>query len=204
MTINDEITHFMQPGVSEGWLTAERGIEMADLIKTMQPETVVEIGVFGGRSLIAQALALKANGHGKIFGIDPWKKEDALEGEIKANQDWWNNNVDLHQIHKGTMEAIWRLGLDDYAVIIRAASQRLPKLFPGGIDILSIDGNHSEAASCRDVELYVPQLNVNGYCWMDDCDWATTKKAQELILKWCREVRTSADGHYKLYWRPSV
>jgi len=203
VTLQEEITQFMQPGVSEGWLDPARGIEMAELVLATEPQTIVEIGVFGGRSLIAQALALKQIGKGRIFGIDPWKQSDALEGETPANRDWWQKNVDLHAIHRGAMESIWRLGLDDYVTIIRAASQRLPKLFAGGIDILNLDSNHSEVASCRDVELYLPQLNTNGYIWMDDLDWQddggklTMKKAEGMVLSQCVQVRRN--GHYGLY-----
>ena len=206
---NQLITEFVKPYVSEGWMESARAIEMADLVRAVQPDTIVEVGVFGGRSLIAQALALKEIGKGKIYGIDSWKKEDALEGEQKANRDWWEHNVDLHSIHRGLMESIWRLGLDDYVVIIRASSHRVPKLFPGGIQILNLDGNHSEAASLRDAKLYVPQLNTNGYVWIDDMDWQdesghnTTKKAVDYITSECVKVRVSADGHYGLFCRKS-
>jgi len=210
MTLNEQVSAFMQPGASEGWLTPERGIELAALTMQMQPDTIVSIGVFGGRSVVAFALALKAIGKGKVFGIDPWKKEDCLEGETKANQEWWKS-IDLEKVHRGTMEAIWRLGLDDYAVIIRAASHRLPRLFPGGIDILEIDGSHVEDAAYRDVEMYVPQMNTNGFVIMDDLNWTddsghrTTKKAHDLLLTYCQPYKISEDGNWGIFWRrPNV
>ena len=186
----------------EGWLTPDRAIEMYDLVLEARPLTVVEIGVFAGRSLLAQALALKDNEYGKLYGIDPWKVEAALEGEEdKTNRDWWSCNVDLEQMHRLTMQAIWKYNLDEYAIIIRSASQHVAGLFPLGIGVLLIDGNHSQIASCRDVSLFVPQVVEGGYVWMDDCDWPSTLKAQQLMMKWCREERVSADGHYKLYRR---
>lgn len=205
--LNQKITAIMQPGASEGWLTPERGIEMAELILEVKPKVVVEIGVFGARSLVAQALALKQNGFGKIYGIDPWKLEPAIEGENDANKQWWTKNVNLHEIHKGAMNLIWSHELDEYAVIIRAPSHFCSLLFSGDdmiavrkdIDVLNIDGNHSEIASCRDVELYLPCVKSGGYVWVDDCDWDSTKKAQGLIEAQCDTVRVSPDGHYKLY-----
>ncbi len=207
--LHRQITSFLQPGLSEGWLSPERGCEMADLVLAAQPETIVEIGTFAGRSLVSMGLALKYLGRGRIFGIDSWKKSDCLEGETKANQDWWNHNVDLHEMHKRAAEAIWTYGLDDYAFLIRAASQRLPRLFPGGIDLLYIDGGHTEAASCRDVELYLPQLNTNGFVYFDDIAWTnekgelTTQKAQEMILKECIFVKKTCDGNCALYNKQS-
>lgn len=187
----------------EGWLTVKRAIEMYELIRQTRPAKVVEIGVFGGRSLIAQALALKHNGFGRIYGIDSWKKEDAIEGEADAvNKSWWTQNINMHIIHQGAVEAIWRQGLDEYAVLVRCASQHCHELFDG-IDILFVDGNHSEVASLRDVTLYGPRVNKNGWIWMDDCDWANgaTLKAQEFLMQFCEEHRSYDNGHYKLFWK---
>lgn len=197
----------MRPGGSEGWLTPERGIEMAELILETRPNTVVEIGVFGARSLVAQALALKENRYGKIYGIDPWKLEPAIEGENDANREWWTKNVNLNNIHNGAMGLIWQHQLDEYAVVIRAPSQYCAVIFSGDsrvvfkreIEILNIDGCHSEVASCRDVEIYLPLVASGGWIWMDDCDWPTTKRAQSLIERECSTERVSPDGHYKLY-----
>jgi len=57
----------------------------------------------------------------------------------------------------------------------------VPRLFPGGIDILHIDGCHSEEASVRDVKLYIPQMNYGAYVWFDDASWPTTQKAIGLL-----------------------
>jgi hypothetical protein len=167
----------------EGWCTVEKASAMADLIVKVRPQTVVEIGVFGARSLVPQAMALRAIQGGTIYGIDPWKREAAVEGtNDPKNDDWWNK-LDHHAIHKLATEAIWRFGLDDHAVLIRSTSHACFGLFQGGIDILHIDGNHSEEASTRDVALYVPLVRKGGYIWMDDCNWATTLRARQEIEK---------------------
>jgi predicted O-methyltransferase YrrM len=183
---------------SEGWMEPERAVEMAQLVLDIQPEIVVEIGVFGGRSLISQALALKANGHGKIYGIDAWKTEVAIEGENDSNAKWWKENIDINQIHLYAFNGIWRYHLQEQAILLRAPSQYCADMFPV-IDIIFIDGCHSEVASCRDVELFVPKVRRAGHIWFDDCDWPTTQKAQRLLEEKCDTVKTSADGHYKLF-----
>lgn len=186
------------PGLLEGWVTPEKGIVIAELVVENKPEICVEIGVFGGRSLIATALALRENHHGKVYGIDPWKTDACLEGDQdQGNKDWWSK-VDLHAIHKGCMEAIWRLGLDARAIVIRSTSEHAVSLFKR-IDFFVLDGNHSEVASCRDVERFCPKMKVGAYMVFDDTDWPTTKKAQELALKWCDEIKDN--GSWKLYRR---
>lgn len=178
-TIIERELSMSPPILCEGWTTPERGIEMAELVLETKPETIVEIGCFGARSTIAMALALRENGKGKIYTIDPWKKEAALEGENQANQAWWNS-VDLHDIHKKAMEAIWRNGLDEYVTPIRTYSHFVGSIFPP-IGILVIDGNHSEIASCRDVEKYIPLVKSGGLIWFDDSNWQSTQKALSLI-----------------------
>lgn len=194
---------------SEGWTTADRCVEMAQLILDTKPQTIVEIGVFGGRSFIPQALALKQNRKehgivGRIYGLDPWKKDATIEGyegndaDVKANKDWWMS-VDIHMIHKLAAEAVWKYHVDEHAILIRSASQYCHECIPP-IDILVVDGNHSEVASCRDVALYMPKLNGGGYAWMDDCGWPTTQSAQRLMLSSCDLVRENTDVTlYKLF-----
>lgn len=194
--IKKAISHYL-PAL-EGWLDAARGEEMAELIIDTKPEVVVEIGVFGGRSLVAQAFGLRENNFGKIYGIDPWDVATAVEHfEDEKNNEWWRKNITLEDIHRGCMRAIWDHHLQPWVVIIRAASQHACQLFPNNIDVMYLDGNHSEISSCRDVENYVPRIKSGGYCWVDDCDWHTTQKALGMIGTMCDLVKDN--GNYRLY-----
>jgi predicted O-methyltransferase YrrM len=184
-----------------GWCTVEKALAMADLIYETRPQLVIELGVFGGRSLIPQAMALKTNGHGHIYGIDPWKKEACLEGaNDKENDEWWEK-LDLEAVFLSCMDFIWSSGLDPWCSVIRAKSEHVVGLLPikekvgiedvatNPIDILHIDGNHSEVASTRDVELWLPRVRRGGHIWLDDTDWATTKKAVDLLTAACDVVK---------------
>lgn len=181
----------------EGWLTPGRGIEMAEVILDTHPQVVVELGVFGGRSMLAQAFALRENNDGGvIYGVDPWKVEAALEGENEANRTWWSKDIDLEAIHRGAVNALWQHNLDPWAVVIRAASQHVHQLFPA-IDVLFIDANHSEVASTRDVTLYVPKVKPGGTITIDDTDWLTTAHAVKLLDAVCELVKDG--GNYRVY-----
>lgn len=195
MSIRDDLHR--EVSKLEGWVSPERGVELFDLIVKEKPVICVEIGVFGGRSLISQAMGLRENGAGKIFGIDPWKTEAALEGENFENKEWWSKNVDLHGIHRGTMDAIWRLGLDPWAIVIRAKSQDTNFLFRNGIDWLFVDGNHSEISSVRDVTLYAPLVKKGGIVIFDDADWPSTQSALKLLDGQCELVKDA--GGYRIY-----
>lgn len=180
----------------EGWCDSTKALVMAELILECKPTTVVEIGVFGGRSLVPQAMALRENGHGMIYGLDPWKKSVAVEGtNSKENDEWWLK-LDLEYIHRHCIEHIWHYQLDSWATIIRSASQNCYSLF-NAIDILHIDGAHSEVASVRDVVNYLPRVNHGGYIWFDDTDWTTTKTAVSMVMAECAEIKQV--GNCKLF-----
>lgn len=191
--IESELT-LTPPVKMEGWTTPERGIEMAELVLETKPEIIVEIGCFGARSTVAMGLALKELGKGHLYTIDPWKKEAALEGENQANQEWWNS-VNLHDIHRGAMESIWRNGLDEYVTVIRNYSHNVANLF-GDIGLLFLDGNHSEIASCRDVENFAFKSEV---VWFDDTDWPSTAKALSMMKKFFLPIKDNKS--YQIFKR---
>src|SRR5208282_3847106 len=184
----------------QGWMTSQRALLLAKTITREKPQACLEIGTFGGQSAIMQALALKENGRGVLYCIDPWKKDDCLEGENDANRQWWST-VDLEEVHQGFMVALWRLGLDKIVIPIRAASHNCHGLFADeSLDSLLIDGNHAEEPSCRDLQLYLPRLKKGGILICDDCDWPSTQKMMGIIREKCEKV--SGDEHFQIYRKP--
>ncbi len=204
MSLPDELRESITKemlAVEHGWTSVDRGLEMAEMIldwNFIKPLRCVELGVFAGKSLIPMALAIRAKGNGILFGVDPWRTEPCLEGENEANKEWWSK-VDLDEIHTDLMSHIWRLGLQSHAIIIRARSQDVWSLFQFGIQFLNVDGCHSEVASCRDVELYIPLVESGGYVFLDDADWESTQKCQEIIMQSCELVKSGENGHYKIF-----
>src|ERR1044072_424354 len=164
---------------------------MAALILETNPSLVVEIGTFMGQILLPQAFALRHNSHiwqeahGIIVGIDPYEIESATEGSNdKENDEWWKS-INLEDVHAKTQKLIRQdHHLEKWAILIRARSQDIDRVL-GYIDILYIDGNHSEESSVRDVMNYVPKVRDEGYIWMDDCEWPTMQHALKVINSYC-------------------
>lgn len=174
--------------VMNGWTTVTRAQEMAACILEIKAKTIVDIGVFAGRSTIAMGFAARELGYGMVWGIDPWRIAAAVEGdEVPENRGWWERNADLERMHAETMRWVWEHRIEQWVTIIRAHSQHVAQLFPT-IDCLNVDGNHTEIASCRDVSLYVPKVKKGGYVFFDDTDWGTTKKAVSLLDSMCELV----------------
>jgi len=179
-----------------GWLTPDVGAAMRNLIWKTKPEVCVEIGVFAGKSLINTALALKENGHGIVYGIDPWRLDVALAGASPDEFDW--NKADLDAVHYDCMRAIWEHGLDRYAIVVRSDAYNARVMFRcGDINILYVDGGHSEESSSKDVSFYLPLVAKCGHIWMDDTNYASLSKAIGIVEQQCQLVKDF--GHARLY-----
>jgi hypothetical protein len=67
------------------------------------------------------------------------------------------------------------------------------------VDVLHIDGNHSEEQSTADVHMWLPKIRSGGLVWFDDTDWKSTENARRLLAERCEHV--SDVGTCALYRR---
>jgi predicted O-methyltransferase YrrM len=169
--------------IIEGWTTQEKAEVLAGLIIDHKPQLLVEVGVFGGRSMFAQAMALRENGMGIIWGIDPWTLESALEGDIgEENAKWWTENVNLEDIYVGFLRGVLDFQLTKQTRWIREKGSLVAKIFQDrSIDVLHLDANHSETSSCREAESWHRKVKPGGFLIADDTDWETVGKSLKII-----------------------
>lgn len=153
----------------EGWCAYEQASILIDLILKNKPETVVEIGVFGGKSLIPMAYALKVNEKGKIYGIDPWEGSASIQGVMDESNKYFWTIVNYQEIMSGLIYKVKQFGLENQIDLIRKTSEATPPIYD--IDLLHIDGNHSEEASYLDVTKWVPLVKSGGIIVFDDMTW---------------------------------
>lgn len=165
---------FSAMGELEGWCTELKASMLIDVVLLLRPQTVVEIGVFGGKSVFPMAFALKQNGHGKIYGIDPWCNADSVVGLDEIDKEWWGK-VDHVAILNGLKDKIKQFELSDQIELIRATSKGADPI--PNIDILHIDGNHSPDSALFDVKKWVPLVKRGGVIILDDANWEQTQKA---------------------------
>lgn len=144
-------------------LTAQSGLGdsaylLYALVKSAKPKVVVEIGSARGRSTCFMGMALKENGAGKIYAIDPHT--------VTA----WNDadSVDTYDILKGNVAS---LGLNAFVEILRKTSGEVAENWTQEIDILFIDGDHSYAGAKRDWDLFSPFVKSFGSVIFHDTLW---------------------------------
>ncbi len=184
-----------------GWCSQEKAVNFIDLVLETKPQVCVEIGVFGGSSVLPVASALKFLGQGVIIGIDPWDKLECIKDfdpvQDKAHLEWWGN-VNLENIFISYFNMLKRYKLVDYCITMRTTSQKAASEIDS-IDILYIDGNHSEINSTEDVTLYLPKVRSGGYIWLDDLLWPGTQKAKNLLSESCDEIKLIDNGNCILF-----
>lgn len=180
----------------EGWCAEDKASVLIDIILKLKPTTIVEIGVFGGKSLVPMACALQVNQGGVIYGIDPWSAEASME-EVhnKDNKHYWSI-VDHRGIMNGLMSKIEQLNLTDHIELIESTSENAPLIYD--IDILHVDGNHSDKTSFYDVNKWVPLVRKGGWIIFDDMKWHeegvdTTARAVAWLDANCRKFAEFTD-----------
>jgi len=167
----------------DGWCSVEKALALANAIIGLPRElsaVTVEIGVFGGRSLIPMALAHADMQHGIVWGIDPWQPKESIIGQDEANAQWWGA-CDHDRIRNNFLGHVTRLGLAKYINVIRARSDDVEP--PPVIGILHSDGNHGPQA-IRDVERFASHVAVGGFCFLDDLHWegGNVERAEAKLL----------------------
>lgn len=179
----------------EGWGTLKKAMKLYSLVVTHKAKITVEVGVFCAKSLIGFSYGHKEMG-GQTYGIDPWKASESLSGSNDPRNDEWWQNLDYEKLYRDTMITLMAHELTAETNILRMTSKEASLLFKERqIDILHLDGNHSEESSVNDVEIWAPLIKSEGFLIFDDSCWPSTQPAQRLLLEYgFQEVERIEEG----------
>jgi predicted O-methyltransferase YrrM len=128
------------------------------LVRSMKPEVCVEIGSARGKSACYIGMALKENGRGTLYAIDPHLPTD------------WNDSfsVDTAEVFARNVAEV---GVTGQVCMIRSYSGTAATDWNRPIDFLLIDGDHSYEGIKRDWDLFVPHLRRFGVVAFHDTIW---------------------------------
>lgn len=187
-----------------GWCPVEKGWLMAALVIREKPATVVEVGVYRGRSAISQALAIKKNGTGILYAIDAWEAAPTQAGVgVPAAEHWWRDN-DFEADYNTFLDEVRKRGLDPWVEVLRDESQEAVKMFYPApcVDILHVDGCHGEESALADVTAWLPKMKPGSFVWLDDVDWESVRPAYRYVES--RAIPVGNWGRYALFRLPPV
>ncbi len=139
----------------------------------------MEVGVFGGRSLIPVALALRDCDGGFVTGLDPYTTAANIDGWGPGDVRAWVESVPFDAIRQRCEDLIDRLGLRRWCGILRTEAAMAAHQF-GPVDLVHVDGNHAEESAVRDVRTWIPKLTTGGLLVLDDIDWESVRAAREV------------------------
>jgi hypothetical protein len=127
-----------------------------DLVAVLRPALLVELGVDRGESYFAFCQSAAENETGtRCFGVDIWQGDKHAGGydETTFTQVSGHNAA-----HYKSFSTLLRSNFD----------VALSRFEPDSIDVLHLDGLHTEAAVRRDVESWLPKLRPNGILLLHD------------------------------------
>ena len=155
-----------------GWCSTEKASLLAEYVqeicRRVENPVCVEVGVYGGMSVLPVALSLKKYNKGIIHAIDPWTTEEATKGyEGTIHHDWWTD-IDIEKYMNIFLEYIDEYKLHDQVNVIRDASDNVGQI--KNIDLLYIDGQHTDQA-LRDAKKFGSNVTLGGYVLVDDVYW---------------------------------
>lgn len=136
------------------------------LVKAERPQVVVEIGSATGWSACVMGCALKANGQGRLYAIDPHT----------ATQ--WNDGT-LYDTFPVITRNVRRLGLENIVTTIRKTSEEAAQGWNEKIDLIFIDGDHSYEGVKKDWELFRPHLHPFSFAVFHDTIWEVGRVKEE-------------------------
>jgi hypothetical protein len=186
-----------------GWCTVEKANKLIEIVSLCEPTLSVELGVFGGRSLLPIAIMSKyINPSSRVIGIDAWSAQASIQGtNDKANEEWWSN-INYEDMFNYTKSIMVDNNVNDVVELWKDTSKNAVSNFEdNSINLLHQDSNHSEEITCEEVELYWNKVKEGGYWIFDDTNWPTTQKAQILLLSKGYTEHYNHNGEWKVYLR---
>jgi predicted O-methyltransferase YrrM len=137
----------------EGWLNELQGAALFDAAASCTGRgAIVEIGSWKGRSTVWLASGARLAGQ-HVFAVDPHvdSREDPAArtlGEFEAN--------------------LQRAGVTDVVRPVVMTSEQAARAIDGPVEVLFVDGDHSDAGSEADAGLWLPRLVDGGTVLMHD------------------------------------
>jgi hypothetical protein len=136
---------------------------LMDLIRMIQPELSVEIGVFLGSSILPILSVVKYLQNGTVAAVDAWSNAEAVKNlEYDDPQYSFWSQVCMETAYQTFVSKLKTLSLQNRCTIFRTTSETAAQFFET-IDFIHFDGNDSEKGLLQDLRFYLPQVKSRGY-----------------------------------------
>lgn len=128
------------------------------LCRSMKPSVCVEIGSARGKSACFVGMALKENGSGRLYAIDP-----------HTDTNW--NDINSEATYEAIQNTVEHLDIKQFVTIVRKTSSEALQDWSEEIDLLFIDGDHSYEGVKADWKGFRPFMKPFGLVVFHDTIW---------------------------------
>ena len=191
-------------------MLSEEGSLAHSVDRVAASRKVLEVGIFGGKSLIPIALAVQSAGGGTVIGVEPWSADVAISEPTDENNDAWWASVDFAQVKERFFANSARYGVLPMIKVMEMDSDSAFRfLEPGGrqFDLIHIDGAHSPERALRDAKSWSKLVKKGGLVVFDDIAWPSVMPARDFLtqnLTVIEEVFESDGVSYGAYEAPPL
>lgn len=174
-----------------GWCGPnKRELIHAAILRLQQRFGVVigcEIGVYGGQSALAAALAMR--GESRLFAVDPYLWDPDFDAQdVKDSAFWWGGSKDPPSVVMASaMKAFEGLPITHF----RKRSQEALADVPAVLHYLHIDGDHAAASAKHDLDQYGSRVVQGGVVVIDDIDWPGVQTILPAVESRCKRKAMS-------------
>lgn len=195
----------------EGWCTARKALWLSDLIAENGCTQVLEVGIFGGKSLIPMALAVReCTPGGQVYGIEAWSSDVAGAAAANAENDAWWREVELKAIKAGFLRNLLDNELAGIVNVLEMSPDEAFKCLTAigldQFDLIHVGGSHSEVQAVHAAGMWPGLLRPGGILVLDDIGRQWVQGARGYLtanLSVIEEVFEPAGAAYGAYRRRS-
>ncbi len=144
-----------------GWITGTPAKELALASFNLAGDpTIVEIGVFMGRSTVLLASPRRLRGSGTVHSVDPFDcSGDSYSAPYYVNE---LKSTGLSSLEIAFRENISEMKLEQWVQVHKGTSREIASTWTLSIDLLLLDGDHSPKGAREAYDLWVPFLKKGG------------------------------------------
>ncbi len=192
-----------------GWCSEAKALWLAGLVAQNACRDILEIGVFGGRSLVPMALAARQLGGARVVGVEPWSNAVATAAPTDPANDAWWQAADMATAKTSCLAALVLHDLVGTVTILELtgaeAAATLAARPDTGFDLIHIDGSHAAGQALDDMTRCWTLLRPGGIMVLDDIGWPGVAPARDALRARAApiaEVEEAPGIAYGAYRRP--
>ena len=137
----------------DGWLSEAQGEALFDhAARCSGRGAIVEIGSWKGRSTVWLASGARHAGQ-RVFAVDP---------HVNSREDPAARTLDEFTAN------LRRAGVDDVVMPLVMTSGEAARAVAGDVELLFIDGDHSDEGADHDASVWIPRIVLGGVLLMHD------------------------------------